>query len=143
MIISAIPLSVIGVAFGLFITGKALSIMSFIGIIILVGIVVNDSIVKIDTIERLRKIEKMELREAIVETGKRRFRPILMTSITTIVGLIPLSMGIGAGSELSQPMGITVVFGLLSSTLLTLYVVPIIYYILERKENMKNNKDLG
>lgn len=136
VIILTIPLTIIGVIWGLLITGISINLMSLIGVVVLVGICVNDSIVKIDTIRRLRE-QGMELIEAVKKAGKQRFRPIIMTSLTTIVGLLPLAIGLGSGTELTQPLAITVVFGLCASTFLTLFVIPVIYVLFEKQQKEK------
>ncbi len=97
----------------------------------LAGIVVNNAIVLIDCINTRRK-EGMPRREAIIEGGKIRLRPILMTTTTTVLGLLPLALGLGEGAELRMPMGITVIGGLLFSTLLTLILVPVVYDLVEK-----------
>lgn len=104
----------------------------FIGLILLAGIVVNNAIVLIDLINQLRQ-KGMDKVEAIIEGGKSRLRPILMTTLTTTLGLLPLAIGFGDGAELRAPMAITVIFGLVVSTLLTLVVIPAMYAIMDRK----------
>ena len=131
VIILTIPLSVIGMIWGLLITGMSINIMSLIGLVILVGIVVNDSIVKLDTIRRLRD-SGSGLIDSVLQAGSQRFRPIVMTSLTTIFGLLPLALGWGSGSQLTQPLAVTVISGLIVSTLLTLLVIPTIYVTLEK-----------
>ena len=130
VIILAVPLAFIGVFILMLITNTSLNIMSLMGMVVLVGIVVNDSIVKIDIINRLRKEEGYDLLSAVKTGGKLRFRPILMTSLTTILGLIPLAIGIGEGSELTRPLAVTIIGGLTTSTILTLIIIPVIYMAL-------------
>lgn len=130
VIMFTLPLAIIGVIFALFITGHSLSIISYIGVIMLVGIVVNNAIVLIDYINLLRR-RGMEKNEAIKEAGVTRLRPILITTITTVVGLLPIALGIGEGAETRAPMAISVIGGLISSTLLTLVVIPVTYSVLE------------
>ena len=132
IILFTIPLALIGVIFGLWITGSSISVVVFIGLILLAGIVVNNAIVLIDLINQLRA-KGMDKIEAIKEGGKSRLRPILMTTLTTTLGLLPLAIGIGDGAELRAPMAITVIFGLVISTLLTLVVIPAMYAIMDRK----------
>ncbi|PID27442.1 MAG: acriflavin resistance protein [Candidatus Cloacimonadota bacterium] len=133
VILLTIPLAMIGAVFALYITGYSISVVVFIGAILLAGIVVNNAIVLIDLINQLRS-EGMEKLEAIVEGGRLRLRSILMTTLTTTLGLLPLAIGIGEGSELRAPMAITVVGGLTVSTLLTLVVIPVVYKLLDRKK---------
>jgi len=133
VIILAVPLAFIGVFLLLLMTNTSLNIMSLMGMVVLVGIVVNDSIVKIDIINRLRKEEGYGLLEAVKTGGKLRFRPILMTSLTTILGLVPLAIGIGEGSELTRPLAVTIIGGLTTSTILTLVIIPVIYTALVAK----------
>jgi hydrophobe/amphiphile efflux-1 (HAE1) family protein len=126
IIMFALPTSVVGVLGGLFIAGVPLSVPGFIGIIMLAGIVVNNSIVLVDYINILRG-RGMERNEAIIEAGRSRLRPILMTTLTTVLAMIPLGLALGEGAEMQQPLAITIIFGLSVSTLFTLFLVPVIY----------------
>lgn len=140
IIMFSIPPTFIGVVSGLFITGRTLSVPTFIGIIMLAGIVVNNAIVLVDYINTLRS-RGMDKMEAILEAGPIRLRPILMTTLTTVLALVPMTMGIGEGAEVSAGMGTAVVFGLSFSTLITLVLVPVMYYILdELSKKVKNRK---
>ncbi len=132
VILFTVPLLIIGVGIGLFVTSTPVSIPGVIGILILVGIVVNNGIVLVDTINS-RKAEGMPSFNAIVSSSKDRIRPILMTALTTILGLVPLALGIGEGTEINQPMAIVVIGGLTSSTFFTLYIIPIIYSLLDKE----------
>jgi len=132
IIIFSVPMSLFGVAIGLFIFGESLNIMSIIGVIILIGIVVNDAIVKVDFIDKA-VLSGMKVRDAIIEAGDKRLRPILMTTVTTVFGMIPMAIGIGGSSELRRPLAITVIFGLGFATLLTLIVIPVIYSLLKKE----------
>ncbi|HAW79933.1 MAG TPA: acriflavin resistance protein, partial [Balneola sp.] len=114
IILFTIPLALVGAILALFITGTTISVVVFIGLILLAGIVVNNAIVLIDLINQLRA-QGMDKYEAIIEGGKSRLRPILMTTLTTTLGLLPLAIGFGDGAELRAPMGITVIGGLLVS----------------------------
>ncbi|MBI3018147.1 MAG: efflux RND transporter permease subunit, partial [Deltaproteobacteria bacterium] len=125
-ILFSVPLSLIGVTASLLMMGKFLSISAFIGIIILAGIAVNNAIVLIDYINILRR-RGIDREEAIMIAGKRRLRPILMTSLTTMLGMVPMALGIGSGTELYQPLAIVMVGGMISSTFLTLLFIPTIY----------------
>lgn len=133
IILFTIPLALVGAILALFITGTTISVVVFIGLILLAGIVVNNAIVLIDLINQLRE-RGLDKYEAIMEGGKSRLRPILMTTLTTTLGLLPLAIGFGDGAELRAPMGITVIGGLLVSTLLTLVVIPVMYSIMDRKK---------
>jgi HAE1 family hydrophobic/amphiphilic exporter-1 len=133
IILFTIPLALIGAILALWITNSTISVVVFIGLILLAGIVVNNAIVLIDLINQLRE-RGMEKMEAIIEGGKSRLRPILMTTLTTTLGLLPLAIGFGDGAELRAPMGITVIGGLLVSTLLTLVVIPVMYSLMDRKQ---------
>lgn len=130
IIMFALPTTIIGVIGGLFITNISLSVAGFIGIIMLAGIVVNNSIVLVDYINILRR-RGMDQLEAIIEAGRSRLRPILMTSLTTILAMIPLGLGIGEGAELQQPLAVTIIFGLTVSSIFTLFFVPVIYLIFD------------
>ncbi|EGA90320.1 cation efflux system [Planococcus donghaensis MPA1U2] len=139
VIMFTVPLMAIGVAIALFITQTPVSITAVIGLLVLVGIVVNNGIVLVDYINQ-RKEDGMGSYDAIVTSVHDRRRPILMTALTTILGLLPLAIGIGEGTEINQPMGITVIGGLISATLLSLYVVPIVYSLLDRQTRRMNKK---
>ena len=128
VIMFTVPLAIVGVILGLYITQTTISVPSLIGVIALAGIVVNNAIVLVDYINRIRSEGKNKI-DAILEAGPIRLRPIMMTALTTILALIPLSLGIGEGSELQQPLAIVVISGLLFSTFLTLYVIPVLYSI--------------
>lgn len=129
-ILMAVPLALVGAIAALAITGQGLNTMSLIGVVILVGIVVNDAIVKVDFINQMRA-SGMALREAILEAGRVRLRPILMTTVTTVLGLLPMALGIGRGADLRAPLAIAVIGGLIVATLLTLIVVPVVYAVIE------------
>ncbi|MFC2116311.1 efflux RND transporter permease subunit [Bacteroidota bacterium] len=132
-ILLTVPLSVVG-AIGIFyLQGKALNIMAVIGIIMLVGIAVNDSIILVDAINQFRKAG-MRLKQAIVAAGQRRIRPIIMTTLTTILALLPLTFGFGESASLRSPMAWAVIGGLITSTLLTLVVIPCIYMMFGQME---------
>ncbi len=133
VILFTIPLALIGAVFGLLVTGSTVSVVVFIGLILLAGIVVNNAIVLLDLINQLRA-KGMEKYKAIVEGGRSRMRPILMTMLTTALGLLPLAIGIGEGAEVRAPMAITVIGGLTVSTLLTLIVIPVVYAVFDRKK---------
>jgi len=126
VILAAVPLAAAGVAAVLWGTGQTINLMSLTGCVVLVGIVVNDAIIKVDFINQRRE-RGMSLREAIEAAGRARSRPILMTTITTVLGLLPLALGLGAGAEIRAPLAIAIVGGLLSATVLTLLVVPVLY----------------
>ena len=132
VIFFSIPLALIGAVFALWLTNSTISVVVFIGLILLAGIVVNNAIVLVDLINQLRA-QGMPKIEAIKEAGRLRLRPILMTTLTTTLGLLPLAMGFGEGAEIRAPMAITVIGGLLVSTLLTLVVIPVMYTILDRR----------
>lgn len=131
VILFTIPLALIGAVFALWITGTTVSVVVFIGLMMLAGIVVNNAIVLVDMINQLRA-NGMTRRDAIVEAGRSRLRPIFMTMLTTVLGLLPMAIGIGEGGEIRAPMAITVIGGLLVSTLLTLLVIPVMYSVLDR-----------
>jgi len=130
-ILLTIPLAVVGTILLFFFLGKPISVMAIIGIIILVGIAVNDSIILVDRINQLRK-EGVDRADAIVKAVQQRIRPILMTSLTTIIALLPLSIGVGESASLRSPMALAVIGGLVTSTLLTLLVIPCLYDLLDR-----------
>jgi len=130
VIMFSVPLASIGIVLSLLLTGRSINIVSFMGVIMLAGIVVNNAIVLIDFINQLRQ-RGMSRFEAILKAGPQRLRPILMTTLTTVLGLIPMALGLGEGGELGAPLATVVIGGLTVSTLLTLVVVPVIYTIVE------------
>jgi len=132
VILFTIPLALVGAVLALFVTGTTINIVAFIGVIMLAGIVVNNAIVLVDLINQLRMQGKSQV-DAIMEAGSARLRPIMMTSLTTALGLLPMALGFGEGAEVRTPMAITVIGGLLVSTLLTLLVIPVVYSLLDRK----------
>ena len=143
IVLFTIPLGVVGVAAGLLVTGTTITVMVLIGAILLSGIVVNNAIVLIDSVNRLRSVG-VDKYEAVVRAGHLRLRPILMTTLTTIVGLIPMAIGWGEGSELRAPLAITVGWGLFFGTLLTLVVIPAVYMVVPSKvivEAEENEKE--
>ena len=137
VIMASVPFCIIGVAGGLLIFGSGLSIVAFLGTIALAGIVVNNAIVLIDYINLLRKRDKMPLEEAILLGCSLRLKPILMTTMTTVLGVIPMAIGMGEGSAMYGPLGQTIAGGLLTSTFITLFIVPILYYRLERRKEVR------
>jgi len=133
VVMFSVPLGIIGVILMLLLSRTTFNMQSYIGCIMLGGIVVNNAILLVDYTNLLRRERGYGLRDAIEEAGRRRLRPILMTSMTTISGLIPLAVGIGEGGEAQAPMARAVIGGLCSSTLITLIIVPVVYSIFERK----------
>lgn len=135
IIMFTIPLAFTGGLFALFFTGNEVSVVAMIGFVMLAGIIVNNGIVMVDYINQLRR-EGMSKKESIIESGKTRLRPILMTALTTILAMSTMALGIGSGSEMMQPMAIVTVGGLVYGTLLTLIVVPCIYDAFNREKSM-------
>ncbi|MFZ1289633.1 MAG: efflux RND transporter permease subunit [Melioribacteraceae bacterium] len=133
IIMFTVPLSVIGVFFFLFITGTSISVMALVGLVMLVGIAVNNGIVLVDYINQLRR-QEYELFEAVKVGCNARLRPVLMTALTTILGMVPLALEFGSGSETWTPLARAVIGGLTTTTILTLVVIPILYIIFERME---------
>ena len=132
VIMFTVPLALIGVVVALYLAQVALSVVVFIGLIMLAGIVVNNAIVLIDYINTLRRTG-MEKTEAIIQAGAVRLRPIAMTTATTVLGLLPMALGLGEGAEIRTPMALTVIAGLISSTFLTLVVIPTVYSLVDRR----------
>lgn len=135
VVMFSVPLAAIGVVLALVSTSTTFNLQSFLGCIMLGGIVVNNAIILVDQINQLRAEREITLAAAVEEAGFRRLRPILMTTLTTALGLLPLALGIGEGSETQAPMARAVIGGLMSSTFLTLFVVPIIYTLFEPLRN--------
>jgi HAE1 family hydrophobic/amphiphilic exporter-1 len=136
-ILLTIPMAVVGSVILFFFMQMSFNVMAYIGMIMLVGIAVNDSIILVDAINQLIR-EGLSRREAIVEAGRRRIRPIVMTSLTTILALLPLTIGFGESVALRSPMALAVIGGLITSTLLTLAVIPCVYDIFDQvREKIK------
>jgi len=131
IIMFTVPLSVIGVFIFLFITGTSLSVMALVGLVMLVGIAVNNGIVMVDYINQLKRRGK-ELYEAVEEGSAARMRPVLMTALTTILGMVPLAIEFGSGSETWSPLARAVIGGLTTATLLTLFIIPLLYIVFEK-----------
>ncbi|MBB6479696.1 efflux RND transporter permease subunit [Spirochaeta isovalerica] len=137
VVMASVPFCIIGVAGGLLIFGSGLSIVAFLGTIALAGIVVNNAIVMIDYINLLRKRDSMELKEAVLYGSSSRLKPILMTTLTTVLGVIPMAVGLGEGSAIYGPLGQTIAGGLITSTFITLFIIPILYFRLEKRKEKK------
>lgn len=136
-IMLSLPFSLVGAILGLLIAGKTVNIMSLIGVIMLMGIVTKNAILLIDYTNQLRE-KGVDVTEALIEAGTLRLRPILMTTMAMIFGMMPIALGIGAGAELRSSMGVVLIGGLITSTILTLIVVPLVYLLLDRlKEKVK------
>jgi HAE1 family hydrophobic/amphiphilic exporter-1 len=127
IVMVAVPMAIIGVVPTLLITGTSLNMQSLMGIIMLIGIVVNNAIVLVDYINLMRREKNMEIRDAVVQSGRLRLRPILMTSGTTILGMLPLALGAGSGGEIQAALARAVIGGLLVSTMITLVLIPVTY----------------
>jgi len=140
VVMFSIPLSSIGVLAMLFLTGTTFNIQTWIGVLMLGGIVVNNAILLVDTTNLLRRRDGLALREAILTACSRRLRPVLMTSLTTIVGLLPLALGLGEGGEVQAPLARTVIGGLTSSTFITLLFIPCLYLLFERRREGKHRR---
>jgi hydrophobic/amphiphilic exporter-1 (mainly G- bacteria), HAE1 family len=131
VILASIPLALPGAVAALWIIGGSISVVALIGMVMLVGIVVNNAIVLVDYVNVLRREEGYALDEALIEAGRVRFRPIVMSTLTTVLGLLPLALIPGEGAELRVPLATPVIGGLIVSTLLTLIVVPVLYRLVE------------
>ena len=129
VILFTIPLALVGVIFGLLVSGYGISVISMIGVVFLVGVVVNNAIVLVDAINQARR-HGLEKLEAIIDASKSRLRPIMMTTFTTVLGLLPMAIGFGEGAELRAPLAVVVSFGLMVATLLTLFIIPATYLIM-------------
>jgi hydrophobic/amphiphilic exporter-1 (mainly G- bacteria), HAE1 family len=139
VIMFSIPFAFTGVLLALFITGTTLSLVAALGAVLLIGIVVKNGIVLIDFTNLMRD-RGLELYEAIAVSGKSRLRPVLMTATTTILGMLPLALSTGEGAEIWRPMGITVIGGLLFSTIVTMVIVPVMYGLLARRGERNKKK---
>ena len=127
IVMLSVPLAIVGVVPMLLATGTTLNMQSFMGLIMLIGIVVNNAILLVDYINMMRRDEGLDLVPAVIKAGKLRLRPILMTTLTTVLGLMPLALGIGVGAEMQASLGRVVIGGLLASTLITLVLIPVVY----------------
>ncbi len=133
LIISAVlPVGVAGALLTLFLTGQTMNIISLIGMIALLGIAVNDAIVKVATIRRLRE-SGLPGRKAILEASTLRFRPIIMTTVTTVMAMMPMGLGLGTGEQMQRPLAITIIGGLSIATLLTLFLTPVVYEMMHSR----------
>jgi HAE1 family hydrophobic/amphiphilic exporter-1 len=139
VVMFSIPLSSIGVLVMLLLTRTTFNIQTWIGVLMLGGIVVNNAILLVDTTNLLRRRDGLPLREAILAACGRRLRPVLMTALTTMVGLLPLALGLGAGGEVQAPLARTVIGGLASSTLITLLFIPCLYLLFERRREKQRH----
>ena len=131
IIMFSVPLAAIGVVLALKLTGTSFSLQAYIGVIMLAGIVVSNAILLVDYTNVLRRRDGIPLREAVETAGRVRLRPILMTSLATMLGLVPMALGIGEGAELQAPLARVVIGGLLASTMITLLFVPVVYTLFE------------
>ena len=136
IVMFTIPLAFTGGLLALLITGNELSVISMLGFLVLAGIVVNNGIVFVDYVNQLR-LNGLDKKEALVEAGCTRIRPILMTALTTILAMSTMALGVGMGSEISQGLAIVTIGGLTYATLLTLFVVPALYDIFHRRKELK------
>ncbi|MGB3329216.1 MAG: efflux RND transporter permease subunit, partial [Thermomicrobiales bacterium] len=145
VILFSLPLAVIGVILALLLTGKTLGLPALIGVLMLIGIVVTNAIVLLEYVIELRHNRGLSLRDALVEGGKTRLRPILMTAVATILALIPLALSKDGGAIIASDLAVVVIGGLLTSTLLTLIVVPVIYELIggwqDRRAAKKERKE--
>ena len=139
VVLISVPFAMVGSFLGLAITGSSVNMASLLGLVMLEGIVVNNAIVLIDYVNVLRRENNVEIHEALVRAGKMRLRPILMSSLTTIVGLLP--MAIGSGVEMMESMAIVVIGGLIMSTLLTLILIPTFYLIFDKEERRRRKEE--
>jgi HAE1 family hydrophobic/amphiphilic exporter-1 len=140
IILFTVPLALVGIIFALGLTGTSISVIVLLGVIILAGIVVNNAIILVDYTNQLRE-QGMSKRDALIEAGRVRLRPIMMTTLTTVLGLLPMSFGWGEGAEVRAPMAISVMGGLTFSTLLTLVLIPVMYELLDRKVYVASDAD--
>jgi HAE1 family hydrophobic/amphiphilic exporter-1 len=144
-IMLSLPFSLVGAILGLLVAAKTINIMALIGVIMLMGLVTKNAILLVDYTNQLRA-NGVEVIEALVEAGAVRLRPILMTTAAMIFGMLPVAFGIGAGAELRSSMGVVLVGGLITSTMLTLIIVPLVYLLIDRMQNQINHdkeKDAG
>ena len=140
IVMFSMPIAITGGIIGLFLVGETITVTAFMGFIMLVGMVVNNAIVLVDYTNQLIHDHGMGCKEALLAAGPSRLRPILMTTLTTIIGLVPMALGTAEGMEIQKPLGITVIFGLALSTLITLILIPVLYLILNNLKNRKKSR---
>jgi HAE1 family hydrophobic/amphiphilic exporter-1 len=140
IVMFAVPVAIVGVIPTMLLTGTTFNMQSIMGVIMLVGIVVNNAIVLVDYINLMRRDRNMGILEAVIESGRLRLRPILMTTLTTILGLLPLSFGLGAGGEIQASLARVVIGGLTASTLITLILIPVVYISANRVKQLVDEK---
>ncbi len=140
LIMFSLPLASLGVILALFLTNTTFNMQAFIGIIMLVGIVVNNAIVLVDYVLQLIRLHGMSVTDALIQGGRRRLRPILMTTLTTVLGLVPMALGVGEGAELQAPMARVLIGGMISSTFITLFLIPTLFYTMETVRVRKASK---
>ena len=129
-IMLALPFSIVGALLALFFSGFSLDLMGMIGLVLLMGLVTKNSILLVEFINQLRR-RGLSMGEAVVQAGQTRLRPILMTTLSMILGMLPIAIGFGAGGEFRQPMGVSVIGGVIISTVLTLVIVPVAYTLID------------
>jgi len=139
IVMFSMPIAITGGILGLFVTGNTITVVSFMGFIMLVGMVVNNAIVLIDYTNQIMEQEHIKCEEALLEAGPNRLRPILMTTLTTVVGLVPMAVGRSEGMEMEKPLAIVVIFGLMLSTVITLVFIPVLYSVID-KLRLRNRK---
>jgi HAE1 family hydrophobic/amphiphilic exporter-1 len=140
LILGTIPLALIGVFFGLAITGLSMNIVSMLAIVMLVGIVVNNAILLLDYTNQLVRQKKYSVHDALIEACPTKLKPIIMSTLAIILGMLPMALGIGSsGAEMRQPMGIVSIGGLIASTLLSLIVIPVLYNVVTRRQSADKN----
>jgi HAE1 family hydrophobic/amphiphilic exporter-1 len=137
IVMFSVPLPLIGVSLVLWLTGTTFNVQSFIGCIMLVGIVVNNAILIVDRANTLFRDDGMDLLSAVRAAGRDRLRPVLMTSLTTVLSLLPLALGIGEGSDMQAPLARTVLGGLLSASLITLVFIPVVFLLFNRRTEQR------
>jgi HAE1 family hydrophobic/amphiphilic exporter-1 len=131
---------VIGVIWLFFLTGTTFSVIAFLGVVVLSGIIVNNGIVMVHYIRLVKETDNLPTLDAVILGAKRRLRPVLMTALTTICAMLPLAAGIGEGAEIRMPMARAVIGGLAAGTILTLFVIPVVYVILDRFATRRSRK---
>ena len=141
-IMLSLPFSMVGALLGLLVSGKTINMMSLIGIIMLMGLVTKNAILLLDNAIQLRK-QGLPIKEALVEAGSLRLRPILMTTMAMIFGMMPIALGIGAGAELRSSMGVVLIGGLITSTFLTLIIVPLVYLLIDQMQQSFRHRKVG
>ena len=142
LLMCVIPLALFGGMLALNVRGMTLNVSSAIGFIALIGVAIQNGVIMLSHINNLRERKERKLRETVIDGARHRFRPILMTASVAILGLLPASLSTGIGSDVQRPLATVIVYGLLFATIITLYILPVLYYLVERRYSKKSTDEI-